>query len=64
MEIYYNLLLYYKFCDEKKIEDLEMDKDSLYLAFEEVLFDCTQPGKKAAWGKTRKRPVAKPNFFS
>ena len=38
-----------KFCDVKKLEELEMDTDTLYLALaEEILYECIQPHKRAA----------------
>ena len=45
LELYYNF--YDKLSDLKKFEELEMDKDSLYLALaEENLYDCIKPEKK------------------
>ena len=69
LELYYNLL--HKFCDVNKIEGLEMDTDSLYLALaEENLYDCIKPDKRAAWEKLRTNDCrdsfkadAKSNFF-
>ena len=40
--------MFHKYCDENKIEELEMDTDSLYLALaEDSLDDCILPEKKA-----------------
>ena len=43
-----------KFCDINKIEELEMERASLYLALRgENLYDYTQPDKRAAWKQMR-----------
>ena len=45
-----------KFCDVNEFEELELDTDSLYLAFaEENFYDCIQPDKRAACKKLRKK---------
>ena len=52
LKLYYNF--FDKFFDVNKLEEFEMDTDSLYLAFaEENLYDCIQPHKRAAWEKMR-----------
>ena len=69
LELYYNF--FDKFCDVNRIEELEMDTDSLYLALaEENLYDCIKPDKRAAWEKMRENDCrdsfkadAKSNFF-
>ena len=46
LDLYYNF--FDKFCDVNKLEELEMDTDSLYLALvEENLYDCIQPENRA-----------------
>ena len=48
LELYY--IFFDKFCDVNKFEELEMDRDSLYLASaEEDLDDCILPSKRAQW---------------
>ena len=50
LELYYNFLK--KFCDTDKYEELEMDKDSLYLAIsEESLEDVILPEKRVQWNQ-------------
>ena len=45
-----------KFCDTDKYEELEMDTDSLYIAFsEEVLEDVILPEKRAEWDQLRSK---------
>ena len=69
LELYYNF--FDKFCDLNKFEELEMDKDSLYLALvDENLYDCMQPEKKDIWEKLRENDCrdcfkadTKSNFF-
>ena len=69
LELYYKF--FPKFCDVKKFEELEMDRDSLYLALaQENLYDCIKPDKRAAWEKMRENECrdsfktdAKSNFF-
>ena len=69
LELYYNF--FDKFCDVNKFEELEMDTDSLYLALaEEILYDCIEPDKRAAWEEMREsdcrdsfKAVEKSNFF-
>ena len=47
LELYY---FFTRFCDVNKIEDLEMDTDSLYLALaEKELEDCIRPEMRAEW---------------
>ena len=49
LELYYNL--FERFCDVNKIEELETDSDSLYLALsEKELYDCIREESKAEWG--------------
>ena len=48
LELYYNFFA--RLCDVKKFENLEMDRDSLYLALaEKRLEDCTRPEMRAEW---------------
>ena len=48
LELYYNFFT--RFCDVNKLEELEMDTDSFYLALaEKELEDCIRPGMKAEW---------------
>ena len=69
LELYYNF--FHKYCDENKIEELEMDTDSLYLALaEDNLDDCILPKKKAQWTLNRRNDCrddfiadADKNFF-
>ena len=51
LELYYNFT---KFCDVTKLEDLEKDTDSLYLALaEKELEDCIRPEMRAEWQRLR-----------
>ena len=69
LELYYNFFA--RFCDVNKFEELEMDRDSLYLALaEKELEDCIRPEMRAEWQRLRSNdcvdnftadPVA--NFF-
>ena len=53
LEFYYNF--FDKLCDVNKIDELEMNTDTLYLALaEENLYDCIKPDKRIAWEKLRK----------
>ena len=69
LELYYNF--FKKFCDTDKYEELEMDIDSLYLAFsEEDLEDVIVPEKRAEWDQLRSKDCndnftanATDNFF-
>ena len=48
LELYYNF--FERFCDVNKLEELEMDTDSLYLALsEKELYDCIREESKAEW---------------
>ena len=52
LELYYNFFT--KFCDVTKFQELEMDKDSLYLALaEKELEDYIKPGMRAEWQRLR-----------
>ena len=52
LELYYNFFT--KFCDVTKFQELEMDTDSLYLAFaEKEPEDCIKPEMRAEWQKLR-----------
>ena len=52
LELYYNF--FDECCDVKKFEELEMDRDSLYLALaEEDLDDFIFHSKRAEWTETR-----------
>ena len=52
LELYYNFFT--RFCDVNKLEELEMDTDSLYLALaEKELEDCVGPEMRAEWQKLR-----------
>ena len=52
LELCYNLFT--KFCDINKFEELEMDKESLYLALtEKELEDCIRPEMRAEWQRLR-----------
>ena len=52
LELYYNFLE--RFCDVNKLEDLEMDSDSLYLALsEKELCDCIREESEVEWELTR-----------
>ena len=63
--------MFHKYCDENKIEELEMDTDSLYLALaEDNMDDCILPEKKAQWTLIRRNDCrddfiadADKNFF-
>ena len=69
LELYYNF--FDKFCDVNKLEELEIDTDSFYLALaEENLYDFIKPDERAAWEKMREndcrdsfKAEAKSNFF-
>ena len=51
-ELYYNFFT--RLCDVNKFEALEMDTDSLYLAFaEKELEDCMRPEMRAEWQRWR-----------
>ena len=48
LELYYKFFT--KFCDVTKFEELEMDRDSLYLALaDKELEDCVRPEMRAEW---------------
>ena len=52
LELYYNFFT--RFCDVHKFEELEMHKDSLYLAVaEKELEDCITPEMRAEWQRLR-----------
>ena len=52
LELYCNF--FERFFDVNKIEELEMDTDSLYLALsEKELYDCIREESKAEWGLLR-----------
>ena len=52
LELYYNFFT--KICDVNKLEELEMDTDSLYLALaEKELEDCIRPEMRAEWQRLR-----------
>ena len=52
LELYYNFFI--RFCDVNKFEELEMDTDSVYLAFaEKELEDCIRPEMRAEWQRIR-----------
>ena len=52
LELYYNFFT--RFCDVNKLEDLEMDTDSLYLAVaEKELEDCIGPEMRTEWQRLR-----------
>ena len=54
LELYYNF--FDRFCDVDKIEELEMDTDSFYLALaHENFYDCIRPAKKQEWEALRKQ---------
>ena len=49
------LEFFHKYCDESKVEELEMDRDSLYPALaEDNLDNCILPEKKAQWKLIRR----------
>ena len=48
LEIFYNF--FERLCDVSKIEELEMDTDSLYLALsEKELYDCIREESNVEW---------------
>ena len=48
LELYYDF--FDKFCNVNNFEELEMDRDSFYLALaEENLYNCILPRKRAEW---------------
>ena len=52
LELYYNFFT--RFCDVNKFEELEMDTDSLHLAFaEKELKHCIRPEMRAEWQRWR-----------
>ena len=52
MELYYNIFT--RFCDVNKLQELEMDTDSMYLALsEKELEDCVRPEMRAQWQRLR-----------
>ena len=52
LELHYNF--FDKFFDVNKLDDLEMDTDSLYLALaEQELTNCVRPEMKAEWENMR-----------
>ena len=52
LELYYNFFT--RFCDVNKLEELEMDTDSLYLALaEKELEDCIRPKIRTEWQRLR-----------
>ena len=52
LELYYNF--FDKFCDVQKIEELEMDTDSLYLSLaHENFYECIQPEMRSIWNEMR-----------
>ena len=52
LELYYNF--YTRFCDVNKLEELEMDTDSLYIDLaEKELEDCIRPEMIAEWQRLR-----------
>ena len=54
LELYYNF--FDRFCDVDKFEELEMDRDSLYLALaHENLYHCIRPAKKEDWETLREK---------
>ena len=68
-ELYYNF--FERFCDVNKVEEIEMDTDSLYLALsEKQLHDCIREESKAEWEVMRTKDCrddftanATTNFF-
>ena len=70
LELYYNFVT--RFCDVDKLEELEMDTDSLCLALaEKELEDCIRPEMRAEWQSLRSNDCvdsitadAVANFFS
>ena len=57
LELYYNF--FNRFCDVNTFEELEMDTDSLYLAFaEKELEDCIRPEMRAEWQMLRSNDYA------
>ena len=58
LELYYNFFT--RFCDVNKLEELEMDTDSPYLApAEKELEDCIRPEMKAEWQRLRSSDCVK-----
>ena len=54
LELFYNF--FDRFCDVDKLEVLEMDTDSLFLALaHENLYDCIRPSKKQEWKSLREQ---------
>ena len=52
LQLYYNF--FSRFCDVNKFEELEMDRDSLYLALvEKELEVCKRPEMRAEWQRLR-----------
>ena len=52
LELYYNFFT--NFCNLNKFEELEMDTDSLYLAFaKREMEDCIRPEMKTEWERLR-----------
>ena len=52
LELYYNF--FERFCDVNKVEELEADTDSLYLALsEKELYDCIREEYKTEWSPLR-----------
>ena len=52
MELYYNFFI--RFSDVNKLEELELDRDSLYIApAEKELEDCIRPEMSAEWQRLR-----------
>ena len=52
LELYYNFFT--KFCEVNKVEELEMDTDSLYFALaEKELEDCIRPEMTTEWQSLR-----------
>ena len=57
LELYYNFFT--RFCDVNKLEELEMDTNSLYLALAgKELEDCIRPEMRAEWQKVRSNDCA------
>ena len=69
LELYYNF--FDRLCDVNKLEELEMDTDSLYLALsEKELYDCIREEPKTEWEVMRTKDCrddftanATTNFF-
>ena len=48
IELYY--IFFDKFCDVTKFQGLEIDTESIHLAFaDKVLYDCIRPAMKQEW---------------